>query len=64
MYYGLDAAASEFYKDGKYNLTGEGKRLLPEQMTEFWADWAARYPILTIEDGMDESDWEWLEIVE
>ncbi len=58
VYLGLDAAASEFYRDGKYNLTGEGKRLSAEQMAEFWQDWSNRYPIITIEDGMDESDWD------
>ncbi len=54
----LDAAASEFYKDdGKYHLTGEGKKLSSEQLVEFYADWCARYPIISIEDGMAENDW-------
>jgi enolase len=54
----LDAAASEFYKDdGKYHLTGEGKKLNSEQLVEFYADWCARYPIISIEDGMAEDDW-------
>ena len=53
---GLDVAASEFYENGKYNLTGEGKRLTSEQFVEFLADWAAKYPIISIEDGMDEGD--------
>lgn len=60
---GLDCAASEFYKDGKYQLTGEGKRLNPVQMVDFLADWCAKYPIITVEDGMAEDDWEgWAEL--
>jgi enolase len=60
---GLDCAASEFYKDGKYQLTGEGKRLNAGQMVDFLADWCARYPIITIEDGMAEDDWDgWAEL--
>ena len=55
---GLDAASSEFYDAGKYNLVGEGKRLSSEQFTEFLADWARQYPIISIEDGMAEDDWE------
>ncbi|MHB8912732.1 MAG: phosphopyruvate hydratase [Lysobacter sp.] len=54
---GLDVASSEFYDNGKYNLTGEGKRLTSEQFVDFLASWAAQYPIVTIEDGMDEGDW-------
>ncbi|MDZ4812454.1 MAG: phosphopyruvate hydratase [Pseudomonadota bacterium] len=53
----VDAAASEFYKDGKYHLTGEGKKLTSEQLVDFYADWCARYPMLSIEDGMAEDDW-------
>ncbi|MGG6462482.1 phosphopyruvate hydratase [Solilutibacter silvestris] len=55
---GLDVASSEFHKDGKYNLTGEGKRLTSEQFTDFLAGWCAEYPIITIEDGMAEDDWD------
>ena len=55
---GLDVASSEFYDNGKYNLTGEGKRLTPEQFAEFLGNWCARYPIVTIEDGMAEDDWD------
>ncbi|MDQ3618295.1 MAG: phosphopyruvate hydratase [Pseudomonadota bacterium] len=55
---GLDVAASEFYENGKYNLTGEGKRLTSEQFVDFLANWAAQYPIISIEDGMDEGDWD------
>jgi len=54
---GLDVASSEFFENGKYNLTGEGKRLSSEQFTDFLAGWAAQYPIVTIEDGMAEDDW-------
>ena len=54
---GLDVASSEFYDNGKYHLVGEGKRLTSEQFVDFLANWAAQYPIVTIEDGMDEGDW-------
>jgi enolase len=54
----LDCAASEFYKDGKYHLEGEGRSLNSGELTDLWADWAARYPIISIEDGMAEGDWE------
>lgn len=54
----LDCAASEFYKDGKYDLAGEGKVFSGDEFTDYLADLAARYPILSIEDGMDESDWD------
>jgi enolase len=53
---GLDVASSEFFENGKYNLTGEGKRLTSEQFVDFLANWAAEYPIISIEDGMDEGD--------
>ena len=54
----LDCAASEFYKDGKYHLDGEGRSLTSSELTDLWADWAARYPIVSIEDGMAEGDWD------
>jgi enolase len=54
---GLDVASSEFFENGKYNLTGEGKRLTSEQFVDFLANWSAQYPIITIEDGMAEHDW-------
>lgn len=54
----LDCAASEFYKDGKYHLEGEGRSLNSGELTDLWADWAARYPIISIEDGMAEGDWD------
>jgi enolase len=54
----LDAAATEFYKDGKYALEGEGKSLDAAGMVKYLADLAARYPIVSIEDGMAEDDWD------
>ncbi|MDH3212486.1 MAG: phosphopyruvate hydratase [Myxococcales bacterium] len=54
----LDPAASEFYRDGRYRLEGEGAHLSSAEMIAFWEDWVARYPIVSIEDGLDESDWE------
>ena len=54
----LDCAASEFYRDGEYDLKGEGKRYNPEQFADYLQNLASDYPILSIEDGMDESDWE------
>jgi enolase len=53
---GLDAAASEFHENGKYNLVGEGKRLTSEQFVDFLAGWSRQYPIISIEDGMAEQD--------
>lgn len=54
----LDPASSEFYEDGKYILKGEGKTLSREEMVDFYADWVDKYPIISIEDGMAEEDWE------
>jgi enolase len=54
----LDPAASEFYRDGSYHLEGDGKVLTSAEMVEYWADWVARFPILSIEDGLHEDDWE------
>ncbi|CAI8203465.1 MAG: Enolase [Cryomorphaceae bacterium] len=61
MYIAIDAAASEFYNADEnvyhfHQLTGE--KLTPEEMVNFWADWSEKYPILSIEDGLDEDDWE------
>ena len=59
----LDCAASEFYADGRYSLSGEGKVYSPTEFAGYLADLAGRYPICSIEDGMDESDWEgWAEL--
>ena len=58
IYLGLDAASSEFYKDGVYNLASEGKTFNSQEFSDYLADWCERYPIITIEDGLDEGDWE------
>lgn len=55
---GLDCAASEFYKDGKYHLSGEGLVLDAQQWTDMLATWVDKYPIISIEDGMAENDWD------
>jgi enolase len=55
---GLDCAASEFYKDGKYELEGEGLSLTGEQWIDMLANWVDKYPIISIEDGMAEGDWD------
>ena len=54
----LDCAASEFYKDGKYELAGEGRSMDSEEFASYLAELCDRYPIISIEDGMDESDWD------
>ena len=54
----LDCAATEFFKDGAYRMVGEGKTLSPQEMADYLADLAARYPIFSIEDGMAEDDFE------
>jgi enolase 1/2/3 len=60
---GLDAAASEFYKNGKYAMEGEGKTLDAGGMVKFYEDLVRRYPIVSIEDGMAEDDWQgWAEL--
>ena len=56
--FALDCAASEFYKDGKYDLAGEGKQFTSAEFSDYLAALAAKYPILSIEDGKDESDWD------
>ena len=55
---GLDCAASEFYRDGHYHLEGEGLVLTAEQWTDMLASWVDKYPIISIEDGMHEGDWD------
>jgi enolase len=57
VFLGLDAAASEFYENGVYNLKGEGKKKSSEEMVAFYEGWIKQYPIITIEDGMSEKDW-------
>ncbi|MFA9397829.1 MAG: phosphopyruvate hydratase [Clostridiaceae bacterium] len=58
IYIALDPASSEIYEDGKYNLKGEGKMLSSEEMADFYVDLVNKYPIISIEDGMAEEDWE------
>lgn len=53
----VDAAASEFYKDGIYDLATEGRKLTTPEMVEFWATWTKKFPIVSIEDGFAEDDW-------
>ncbi|GBG15245.1 enolase [Novimethylophilus kurashikiensis] len=55
---GLDCASSEFYKDGKYHIASEGLELSSEQFTDYLATWVDKYPIISIEDGMSEFDWD------
>ena len=54
----LDPASSEFFSDGRYHLTGEGRELSPAELAGYYADLCARYPIVSIEDGMAEDDWD------
>ena len=54
----LDPATTEIFDGGKYDLAREGRRLSSAQMVDFWADWCARFPIVSIEDGLAEDDWE------
>ncbi|MEE8390359.1 MAG: phosphopyruvate hydratase, partial [Anaerolineae bacterium] len=61
----LDPAASEFFEDGKYVLKKEGRTLTGAEMVEFYADWVEKYPIISIEDGLDEDDWDsWVLMME
>ncbi|WP_296810598.1 phosphopyruvate hydratase [Thiocapsa sp.] len=58
IYLGMDVAASEFYADGKYHLKGEGRTLDSDGMTDLLLEWVEKYPIITIEDGLAEGDWD------
>ncbi len=58
IYLGLDVASSEFYKDGQYQLESENRKFTSAQFSRYLADLAGKYPIVTIEDGMSEGDWE------
>jgi enolase len=60
LFIALDAAASEFYdkKSGKYNLASENKMLTADEMVDLYASWIEKYPIVSIEDGLDENDWD------
>ncbi|MDF2939491.1 MAG: enolase [Gammaproteobacteria bacterium] len=57
IYIALDLASSEFYENGKYHLASENRMLSSEEFVEYLADWTRKYPIISIEDAMDESDW-------
>ena len=57
IFFALDPASTEFFKNGKYELEGEGKSLTPDEMVKVYADLCKRYPIVSIEDGMAEDDW-------
>ncbi|MFC0332321.1 phosphopyruvate hydratase [Paenibacillus sepulcri] len=58
VFLGMDVASTEFFKDGKYHLEGEGRSFTPAEFVDLLASWADKYPILTIEDGCSEDDWE------
>ncbi|ARC85737.1 phosphopyruvate hydratase [Clostridium argentinense CDC 2741] len=65
IFIALDPASSEFYEDGKYNLAGEGRVLTPEEMANYYVELCEKYPIISIEDGMAEEDWEgWKHLTE
>ncbi len=58
IFLGLDAASSEYYKDGRYVLESEGRSFNSEEMSEFFVNWVEKYPIISIEDGLDQNDWD------
>jgi len=58
VFIALDSAASSFYKDGMYDLAAEGQQMTSEQLTDFYVRLVDRYPIISIEDGLDENDWD------
>jgi enolase len=58
LFIALDPAASEFYRDGRYELAGEGRSLTAGELIDRWAGWIDRYPVISIEDGLAEDDWE------
>jgi enolase len=62
-YIGLDPASSEFYEDGKYVLAREGKTLSSAEMVDFYVKWVSAYPIISIEDGMAEDDWDGWQLI-
>lgn len=57
VFLGMDVASTEFYKDGKYHLEGEGRSFTAEEFVDLLASWVEKYPIITIEDGCSEDDW-------
>lgn len=65
--FAMDPATSEVYnkETGKYELKGEGRELTSDQMVDYWAELVEKYPIISIEDGLDEEDWEgWKKLTE
>ena len=65
MYIAIDAAATELFEDGKYNLAGEGRVLTGAEMVDYYARWIDKYPIISIEDGFSEDDWaSWKQVTE
>ncbi len=58
IFIGIDAASSEFYENGTYNLASENRSLSSQEFADYLADWVENYPIISIEDGMDEADWD------
>ncbi|HEX3053419.1 MAG TPA: phosphopyruvate hydratase [Aggregatilineaceae bacterium] len=58
IYIALDPAVSEIYQDGKYVLAKEGRSLTGDELVEFWATWMSKYPIISLEDGLDQNDWD------
>ena len=60
---GIDVAASEFYENGKYNLVGEGRSLTTEELVEFYEELVNKYPIISIEDPVDENDWDGFRLI-
>ena len=63
IFIGIDAASSEFYSNGTYNLSSEGLKLTSSEFTDYLANWTEKYPIISIEDGMDENDWDGWEML-
>ena len=63
IFIGIDAASSEFYSNGTYNLSSEGLKLTSAEFTDYLANWTEKYPIISIEDGMDENDWDGWEML-
>lgn len=57
IFIGIDVASSEFYENGTYNLASENRSLSAQAFTDYLANWVENYPIISVEDGMDESDW-------
>ncbi len=65
VYLALDPATSEIYEDGHYYLKTENRKLTGAEMVKFWANWAEKYPIISLEDGLDQNDWEnWHDLME